>query len=50
MPLVEYLFTSANPQPAKAFLAAQGRIANQLRLPLGPHPVAPSPELLRLGT
>lgn len=49
MPIVHYLFSSSNPQPVKAFVAAQGHIANRVRLPLIPHTTPPSAELLEIA-
>lgn len=49
MPIVKYLFSGSNPAPIKAFMAAQGRIANRLRLPLVPFQTPPSAELLELA-
>ena len=49
MPIVRYLFSGPNPEPVKAFMAAQGRISNRLRLPLVPFLTPPSSELLEIA-
>ena len=49
MPIVHYLFSGPNPEPVKAFMAAQGRISNRLRLPLVPFLTPPSSELLEIA-
>ena len=36
LPVVEYLFHTSNPVPAKALMAAMGLLKNELRLPLAP--------------
>ena len=41
-PVVDYLFHTCNPVPAKAILAAQGLLANELRLPLAAIEPAPA--------
>jgi 4-hydroxy-tetrahydrodipicolinate synthase len=45
MPLVRYLFSSSNPVPVKAAMAAMGLCDNELRLPLAPGE-APPPALI----
>jgi len=45
MPLVRYLFSSSNPVPVKAAMAAMGLCENEVRLPLAPGD-APSAALL----
>ncbi len=49
MPIVHYLFSGSNPEPVKAFMAAQGRITNRLRLPLVAFESPPSQSLLEIA-